>query len=201
MLALSMGCSAVELQVNAQALSGAAPVRVAILPFQMQGVNWGNEFADAMGLHLARSGRFIQVERGRELQRLLQEQRFNESGLMEERTRVQIGRLTGARLIITGDGRAAKLRDHDGNLNQNLVESCTVRAIDVQTGEHVITLRKIPGRAWTPAFRAKYFLTFSFGWDLRDIMIESTQYDEIARQFADRIEAHFAAVDAAAATR
>ncbi|MBX7059856.1 MAG: CsgG/HfaB family protein [Leptospirales bacterium] len=188
---LSSACSAVEVQVNNIVIESSEPLRVAILPFQIQGADWGREFADSLGLQLARSGRFVQVERGRELQRLLQEQRFNESGLIEDRTRVQIGRLTGARLIITGDGRAMKMRDSDGRMNENLIDTCTVRAIDVQTGEHVITLRKTPGRAWTAAFRAKYFLTLGFGWDLRDISIESAEYDEVARQFSQRIADHF----------
>lgn len=187
-LIVCVQCSAVDLQINDALVRARGPQRVMILPFQIEGAGWGQEFADSLGLQLANTGRFIQVERGRELQRLLQEQRFSESGLIDTRTRLEIGRLTSANLIITGHGRALTMRGHGGELIPNVVDTCTVRAVDVESGEHVITLRKRPGRAWTNEYRAKYFLTLTLGWDLKDILRESANFDEIARQFATNID-------------
>lgn len=186
-------CSTVDLQVNRKVVMTDRSIRVAILPFRIRNANWGSEFADAIGLHLAKNDRFVQVERGSELSRILDEQQFQESGLIDDQARAEIGRLTSAHLIVVGDGQALKLEDINGNPIKNLVDTCTVKAIDVETGNHVITIRKSPGTAWTWAFRLKYLLGLSLIWDRHDILIESSLYDEIANQFARNLES---AIDA-----
>ena len=131
------------------------------------------------------------------MSKILDEQRFTESGLVENETRKRIGQLTGADLIITGVGKALKY-DRFGRNYTNLVDTSTISAIDVQTGRHLFTFRKAPGSAWDWRYRAKYILGLTLIWDRDDILVDSSKYDDLAYQFSVRMEDAFAREDMAA---
>lgn len=193
---LISGCSSLDIQVQQEVREYKGVYKIAVLPFQIEDGDWGEEYASAIGLHLARIGRFVQVERSA-LSKILDEQRFTESGLVDNETRKRIGQLTGADLIITGVGKALKY-DRFGRNYTNLVDTSTISAIDVQTGRHLFTFRKAPGSAWDWRYRAKYILGLTLIWDRDDILVDSSKYDDLAYQFSVRMEDAFAREDMAA---
>ncbi len=188
-LTLAAGCSSVDLQVqeSLKYSDTGEPLKIAVLPFFIKGADWGDEFSQALGLHLARTGNFIQVERAA-LKNILREQEFSESGLVDPQTRSEIGRLTGADLILTGTGQMLSYRDAEGRGHSKLIDTCTITAVDVETGEHLITVRKSPGRAWDWRYRTKYAASMSLIWDSEDVLVDSSNYDDFAYQIAQRID-------------
>ncbi|MCR9141231.1 MAG: CsgG/HfaB family protein [bacterium] len=183
-------CSSLDLQVQQEVREYKGIYKIAVLPFQIEDGEWGEEFASAVGLHLARIGRFVQVERAA-LSRILDEQRFAESGLVDNETRKKIGQLTGADLILTGVGKSLKY-DRFGRTYTNLVDTATITAIDVQTGRHLFTFRKAPGSAWDWRYRAKYIMGLTLIWDRDDVLVDSSKYDDLAYQFSVRMDESFA---------
>ena len=76
----------------------------AILPFQERGVGimgYGNKVSDLLFASLVTKPEFYLVERA-ELQKLQDEQELNISGMVATEQAVQIGKLTGAQLLLTG---------------------------------------------------------------------------------------------------
>lgn len=183
-------CSAIDIQLKDKIAKREKIHRVAILPFRIHGAHFGSEFADAIGLHLAQKPWFVQIERGPELMKILNEQGFSQTGLIDTKTRIQIGKLTSANLIIIGQGTALEYTDQEGKKYNNLIDTFSLKAIDVESGSHLITIRKRPGRAWTWPTRLKWLLSFSLIWNREDVLIESSEYDDLARQIANKIEDH-----------
>ncbi|RMD46836.1 MAG: curli production assembly protein CsgG [Aquificota bacterium] len=105
----------------------------------------------------------------RDLKKVLQEQQFQQSGLADEKTLVQLGKLAGVRYIITGsvnnvnlkwiEATSAKqgLQKHLGLVGSvlaagietqegwNISTDLTIKVIDVQTGE-VVLAKNVSGR-------------------------------------------------------
>ncbi len=104
-----------------------------------------------------------------DLQKVLQEQKFQMSGLVDDNTAVRIGKLAGVRYVVTGavnnvDLKWVDLEDLKGGLQKhlgvagsvlavgaatqegwNISVTISVRMIDVETGE-IITSKQVSGR-------------------------------------------------------
>ncbi|MCB1173027.1 MAG: hypothetical protein KDK39_05665 [Leptospiraceae bacterium] len=191
-LLCSPACTAIDTQVQEKVALSEKTLRIAVLPFHVKGADWGDELADVIGHELTKQAKFEQVERT-VLNKILTEQGFSQTGLIDDQTRLKIGKLTSANLIITGQGTALKYMDKKGKTWTNLIDTLSVKAIDVETGKHVISLRKRPGRSWTTKYRLMWGLTLGMVWDLEDILIATQEYDEIAMQIADKIQAQIIA--------
>ncbi len=138
----------------------------------------GESVAEAVVAELANIGG-MKIYTRRDLQKVLQEQKFQMSGLVDPNTAVQIGQLAGVRYIVTGAvnninlkwveiGESVKrgLTEHLGLLGTalaagastqegwNLTVDLVVKVIDTQTGE-VILSKTVSGRevlGKTPTF-------------------------------------------------
>ena len=79
--------------------------RIAVLDFENHSSfgdqRIGSAFSDMLISQLARSGRFILVERS-EMEQILKEQVLGQAGMLTEESAPQVGRLLGAESIITG---------------------------------------------------------------------------------------------------
>lgn len=153
---------------------------VAVLPFQITGAKWGGEFSDAIAMNLQESDHFRIIERTR-LASVIKEQSFSQSGLISDADRKRIGQMFGVTYLIMGRGSANRYRDREKKLHDKLVDTFTMNLVDVETGEIVLTVRKSEGRVWTPLYIAKFLLSLSLIWDREDILIESTNYDNLSK--------------------
>lgn len=128
----------------------------------------GESVAEAVAATLVEMGG-AKVFTRRDLKKVLQEQQFQQSGLADEKTLVQLGKLAGVRYIITGSvnnvtlkwiqAESAKkgLQKHLGLVGSvlaaavetqegwNISTDLTIKVIDVQTGQ-VVLAKNVSGR-------------------------------------------------------
>jgi len=158
--------------------AGSGRYKVVVLPFAVRGAGWGKQFSDSVALQLIKSGRFDVVERAA-LQDVLREQRLQETGIIDLATSVKIGRLLGARFLIVGEATPLRAENEYGQNVPNLVDTATIQVVNVESASNYAIIRKTSGISWDLEYRLKYA---SFIWDRKELLIESTHYDEIANQ-------------------
>ncbi len=181
----SISCSTIDVAVSKKENVKSKIKKIAVFPFDINDVKWGDEFAESISHHFFKKGKIDIVERTA-LEKILKEQNLSMSGLVDQTRAMKIGKMTGADLIILGKGSALKLRDKDGNTIPNLIDTFSLKAISVETGAVILTVRKEPGREWDHGYRAKWVF-FGWIWDRQDILIQSSKYDEIAEKIVDDI--------------
>jgi len=104
MLVAGLAASAAEAKPKAQADKPAAVYPTAIFAFQERGSgvkDYGAKATDILFASLAANPALYLVDRA-DLQKTIQEQELNLSGIVTPNQAVQIGKLTGAKIIVTG---------------------------------------------------------------------------------------------------
>ena len=103
----------------------------------------GNSATDIIVTELQKTGQFILVEREK-VQRILDEQRFQASDLVEPATVAKVGRLLGVNAIVTGAVTQFGQREEGVEAivyqRRSQIAECTVdiRIVDVETGEILV---------------------------------------------------------------
>lgn len=106
-LALALPFLAFAADPTPQEAAPSVPVpTIAVLPFDSRGAraqneNLGRSIAELLSVELASQGEFELVERA-ELDKILSELHLSASGLVDKETRLKLGQLTGAKILITG---------------------------------------------------------------------------------------------------
>ncbi|MFW5860920.1 MAG: CsgG/HfaB family protein [Spirochaetota bacterium] len=184
-LAMVTSCTSIDVATHKEMKLHTKMKKVAVFPFDVKGATWGDEFADAISHQFFKQTTIEVVER-EAIERILKEQQLSMTGLINDKQAVKIGKMLGADVIILGRGHA--LRHYEkGRQIPNLIDTFTLKAIAVETGSLLCTVRKEPGKAWTWEYRAKYCCSLTLIWDSVDILVQSSRYDEIARQVVKRI--------------
>ncbi len=104
MTVLLIGCLAAG--INCPSASDSRKTRIAVLDFQTEGAGaeiqgMGRVVAEWLTTYFVETGRFDVVER-RLLDKVVSEQRLGAAGMLDEANAVRLGRLLGARDIVTG---------------------------------------------------------------------------------------------------
>jgi len=127
-----------------RAADGSIPrPRLAVLPFSAN--DRGNvatdfQIGDVLTTTLFKTGRFELVERDR-LKEILKEQRLGRSGLVDESTAAQIGKLAGAEAVVFGVLSSATQQTYD-KFSYDLIRTevrIDARAVDAATGQLIFT--------------------------------------------------------------
>jgi hypothetical protein len=161
--------------------------KIAVFPFEITGSHWGTEFSDAITHHFFKSGRVEVVER-EAIEKVLREQNMTMTGAVDPNKAAEIGRLLGADVIIIGRGTVLRNDRFNNDVSsKNLIDTFSLKAISVETGSLLLTVRKEPGIAWDGEFRAKWCLSGTLIWDRNDVLVESSEYDEVAFQIVKRV--------------
>lgn len=103
-LALCMIIGAMTVVSGAEEPRASVVYPAAILPFQDRGAGvkgYGEKVSDLLFVALAANPNLLLVERA-EIEKLISEHELNLTGMVEPDQAIQVGRLTGARLLITG---------------------------------------------------------------------------------------------------
>ncbi len=187
-LITAVGCSTIDVGLSKKANITKKMEKIAVFPFTIRGAQWGDEFADSITHQFFKTGKIEVVER-EAIEKVLKEQKFSMTGFVDESKAVQIGKLLGADVIIIGRGTELQYRHpaKPGVMVPNLVDTFTLKAINVETGSLLITVRKEPGKAWDWRYRMKYCCSLTLIWNSEDITMESLRYDDISKQIVKRI--------------
>ncbi len=182
-------CSTIDIATNRSVNITKKMKKIAVLPFRIKGAGWGDEFADAISHNFFKTGKMSVVERDA-IKKIIKEQKMGASGLVDSSKAVEIGKMLNADVIIFGRGSALK-RYYRKRMPANLIDTFSLRAVNVETGALLITVRKESGREWNWKYRAKFcclgvpFLTLFY--DTKDVLEESSNYDVIARTIVKKI--------------
>ena len=186
MIILSLNCSTIDVAVSKKIDIKVRMKKIAVLPFDVKNSKWGDEFADSITHYFFKSGEFEIVER-EAIDRILKEQKLSLTGLIEETQAARLGRILGVDVIIMGRGSALMITDQWGNQSKNLTDTFTLKAIHVETGSLFFTVRKEPGVAWDWKYRFQFCCSAGLIWSKKDILKDSTTYDEVSRQIVNKI--------------
>lgn len=155
--------------------------RIAILPIDVKGREWGTEFSDAIGVHLLKLGKYEIVERA-QLSKLINEQTFSNTGFVNTETATKLGQILGVEVLVYGKATPQNVL---GVTNKTLVETASLNFVELSSGNILVKLRKEKGVDWTFKSYLKYLLFFTFVWDKKDLLVETSEYDYVAKQFAN----------------
>ncbi len=184
---LYTGCTTIDVVISKKVDVSKKMKKIAVFPFDIKGAGWGDEFSDAIIHQFFKTGKVEIVER-EAIERILKEQRLSMSGLLDESQVVKIGKLLGADVIILGRGSALRLIEEKKNRDiPNLVDTFSLKALSVETGDLLFTVRKEPGPAWTTGYQLKYCCSGTIIWGRREILIQSSRYDDLAKQIVHNV--------------
>ncbi len=183
----TIGCSTIDVATAKNAHLGKKLKKVAVFPFKINGAQWGAELSDVISHNFFKKAGIEIVER-EAMNKILKEQNLSMTGLVDQTKALEIGRMVGADLIIMGRGSALKVRrSKGGDYYANLLDTFSLKAIDVEKGTMIMTVRKKSGRDWDGEYRAKFCCSLSLVWDRTDVLVQSSNYDELAGKIVDKI--------------
>ncbi len=183
----TVGCSTIDVATAKNAQLSKKLKKVAVFPFTINGAKWGSELSDAISHNFFKKAGIEIVER-EAMNKILKEQNLTMTGLVDQTKALEIGRMVGADLIIMGRGSALKVRKgKSGDFHANLLDTFSLKAIDVEKGTMIMTVRKKSGRDWDGEYRAKFCCSLSLVWNRDDVLIQSSNYDELAEKIVDKI--------------
>ncbi|MDF3818840.1 CsgG/HfaB family protein [Leptospira sp. 96542] len=160
--------------------------KVAVLMFDIDDANWGDEFTDAVSLHIAKSLPVRVIER-EQLSKVVNEQSFSKTGIIDTQTAVRLGKVLGVDALVFGRGSALRKYDAKNKQIPNLVDTVSLKIVHIESGHVIVNARKKPGADWTITNILKFSMSFGFIWNREDILIDSCQYDHVAENLVDRI--------------
>lgn len=183
-----ISCSTIDVAIAPRANIKNKMKKIAVIPFDIKGAGWGDEFADSITHNFFKSGRFEVVERDA-IKKVLKEKKLAMSGLADSSKAVEIGRLLGADVIVFGRGSALRFRKKRYSpLVPNLIDTFSLRVVSIENAKILMTIRKSPGRAWTAGYRFSYCIGgLGIFYDKKDVLVSSSKYDSISEQIVDRI--------------
>ncbi len=127
----------------------------------------GDVATDIMITELTKSGKFIVVER-QKLDKILEEQKFHQSGVVDPNTAAKVGKVLGLNAIVTGSisqfGVKKEGKDFIVSQSKQQIVECTVdvRVVDVETGQVLLAdsgkgvVRKASGKFLGMGNASKY---------------------------------------------
>jgi hypothetical protein len=161
--------------------------KIAVLTFEIDDAKWDGEFTDSVSLYIAKNLPVTVIER-EQLSKVVNEQAFSKTGVIDTQTAVRIGKILGVDALVFGRGSALRKFDPKGNSIPNLMDTVSLKIVHIESGQVVANARKTPGADWTALNLTKFLLSFSLIWDREDILILSSEYDYVAESLVHAIK-------------
>ncbi|WP_242935355.1 CsgG/HfaB family protein [Leptospira kobayashii] len=160
--------------------------KVAVLLFDIEDAKWGDEFTDAVALYISKYLNVRVIER-EQLSKVVNEQSFSKTGMIDEQTAVRIGKILGVDALVFGRGSALRKYDLKNSVIPNLVDTVSLKIVQIESGQVIVNARKKPGANWTIFKLTKFTLGLGLIWNREDILIESSEYDFVAENLVQKI--------------
>ncbi|WP_411823425.1 CsgG/HfaB family protein [Leptospira sp. 'Mane'] len=160
--------------------------KVAVLLFDIDDAKWADEFTDAVALYIAKYLNVKVIER-EQLSKVVNEQSFSKTGMIDTQTAVRIGKILGVDALVFGRGSALRKYDLKNSVIPNLVDTVSLKIVQIESGQVVVNARKKPGAHWNIVKLTKFTLGLGLLWNREDILIESSEYDFVAENLVQKI--------------
>lgn len=160
--------------------------KIAVLTFEIDDAKWDGEFTDAVSLQLAKNLPMAVIER-EQLSKVVNEQSFTKTGIIDTQTAVRIGKILGVDALVFGRGSALRTFDPKGMPYPNLIDTVSLKIVKIESGQVVVNARKKPGTNWSGLKLTKYILGLGLIWSRSDILMETSEYDYVAEKLVSEI--------------
>lgn len=161
--------------------------KIAVLTFEIDDAKWDGEFTDAISLQLAKNLPMSVIER-EQLSKVINEQSFSKTGIIDTQTAVRIGKVLGVDALVFGRGSALRKFDDKGAVIPNLLDTVSLKIVHIESGHVVVNARKKPGAHWSPLKLTKYIFGLGLIWNREDILRETSEYDFVAEKLVASIQ-------------
>ncbi|HMV44571.1 MAG TPA: CsgG/HfaB family protein [Leptospiraceae bacterium] len=186
-LFLLVQCSTIDVAVtgNKQVLKNVK--KIAVINFEMSNRDSREqEYADILGHQFLKSTHFNVIERDKlVISKVIGEQTLSRSGIIDESTAAQMGKILGVDAIVIAKGEPLMIDNKNVDYSLN---TFNIKVINVETGNIFVNAIKEPGIAWTPLTRIKYILGLGLIWNKQDMLLETSKINFLAETAVKNIQ-------------
>lgn len=201
-LILLSACSTIDVGVTANQKELKSLKKIAIFPMEVASEDINKEFTDSLALHLLKTGRIEILERDRKyINKILQEQNFARSGLIDQETAAKMGKFLGVDAIVLGRAKLKKIAPRTNSNKKTeransteIIDTFSLKLINVESGTIVVNLRKASGIEWNWLLVLKKIFGFGVIWSSHDLLKQSSQIDYLSGRAVEKMDVGMAQV-------
>jgi hypothetical protein len=177
---------------NKQLLKGMK--KIAVMNFEMSNSDSKKqEFSNSIEHQFLKIPNLNVIERDKlVISQMIGEQSLSRSGIIDETTAAQAGKILGVDAIVIGKGEQL-------SIDKKNIDSClnafTIKVISVETGNMLVHIIKEPGIEWSPWIRIKYLLGLGLIWDKHDMLFETCKVNFLAERAVRGIQSEMDSVN------
>ena len=189
-------CSTIQVGVTGNKQEVKSLRKVAILPFEIDSPETGQEFMDALALYLLKIGKIEVLERDRKyIDKILQEQNFSRSGLIDQQTAAEMGKFLGVDAIVLGraetmetaqNSKDAKSSQPTGKVKK--IDTFSIKVVNVESGLIIANVRKAKGIEWSVSLFFKRIFGFGYFWTTEDLINESSEINFLSEKTVSKMK-------------
>lgn len=181
-------CSSLDVAVsgNKQFLQGMK--KIAIMNFEISGNEdpKEQEFSDIIAHQFLKETNLTVIERDKlVISKVIGEQSLSRSGIIDETTAAQMGKILGVDAIVIGKGEQLVI---DKKSVDYCLNTFNIKVISVETGNIFANVIKQPGIEWSPLMTFKYIIGFGLVWDKNDMLLETCKITFLAERAVKGIQ-------------
>ncbi|MCP5498758.1 MAG: hypothetical protein H7A25_02555 [Leptospiraceae bacterium] len=196
-------CSSIDVAVSSNKGRVASMKKIAILPFESEDAKLEKDFTDALVLNFMQTGKVEILERDRQyIDKILQEQKFARSGLIDQQTAAEMGKFLGVDAVVLGrikplslapepastENKKKEEESKEPRVVAGKLDSFLLKIINVESGTILINAMKKEGIEWSFPLILKRVFGFGYFWTTRDIQLESSDINYLADRVVNKID-------------
>ncbi|MBK6605088.1 MAG: curli assembly protein CsgG [Leptospiraceae bacterium] len=185
---LLIGCSSIDVAVTANKTLLKSMKKVAVMNFEMSNKDpKEQEFADIIAHQFLKSTKLNVIERDKlVISKVIGEQSLSRTGIIDESTAAQMGKILGVDAIVIGKGEQLMIENKS---IEYCLNSFNIKVISVETGNIFVNVIKEPGIDWTPWIRLKFAIGgFGLVWSKNDLLLETCRINFLAEHAVKEIQ-------------
>ncbi|MBP7282366.1 MAG: hypothetical protein KBA66_12365 [Leptospiraceae bacterium] len=181
-------CSSMDVAVTGDKQLLKSMKKIAVMNFEINNRSdpKEQEFSDIIAHQFLKNTNFNVIERDKlVISKVIGEQSLSRSGIIDETTAAQMGKILGVHAIVIGKGEQMVI---DKVPVEYCLNTFNIKVINVETGNIFVNVIKEPGIEWSPFLLAKYIGGFGYFWKKHDILMESCKITFLAERAVKGIQ-------------
>lgn len=186
---LLSSCSSIDVAVTGNRQLLKSMKKIAIMNFEMSSKDpKEQEFADIIAHQFLKTTNLNVIERDKlVISKVIGEQSLSRTGIIDESTAAQMGKILGVDAIVIGKGEQLTI---EGKNIDYCLNTFNIKVISVETGNIFVNAIKEPGIDWTPWIRLKFAIGgFGLIWNKQDLLLETCRINFLAEHAVKEIQA------------